>query len=77
MAAAEELGLADRTVAGGGREGHLAIRIIVPAESTRVAVERGVAAFADLVTEAGIDVGEMALEVVPVSSLDADLPLSS
>ena len=77
MAAAEEVGLAERVVAGGGREGHLAVRVIVPAESTRVAVDRGVAAFQALLARAGVEVGEMALEAVPLSSLDTDLPLSS
>jgi len=76
-AAAEEIVLSDRIVVGGGREAHLAVRVMVAAGSARVAVERGVAAFQDLLTSSGVEVGEMALEVVPLSSLDADLPLSS
>ena len=74
MEAADEIGLGDRIVVGGGREGHLAVRVIVSAESTRVAVERGVAAFQELLTKSGVEVADMALEVAPMSSLDADLP---
>jgi hypothetical protein len=70
MRAAQELGIEDQVVAGGGPEGYLSLRFLVPAESRRTATDRGVARFVDALTKSGLGVGPVAaLEVVPVDLL--------
>lgn len=65
MTAMEDLGFRDRVVVGGGSAGELAVRLLVLAESVRVAMDRGVAIFDDAVAKSGLDVGDLnALEIM-------------